>query len=88
MGAMETFSQDEILALLADELDAARAQLEALGVLLIGDPAVAARHIIHLQALDHVGQRCAAVADILRAADRQAASEAAPLDSIPARLRR
>lgn len=80
-------SQDELFAMLADELDAAHAQLEALGVALIGDPLVALRHVTELQALDHVGQRCASIATILRADDRIAAGHGAKLESIPARLR-
>lgn len=81
-----TISQDELLAMLADELDAARLQLEAMGDLLIGDPDVVARHITALQALDHVGQRCASIAAILRADDRHAASHTASLESITERL--
>ncbi|MCZ4343622.1 hypothetical protein O4H52_18575 [Sphingomonadaceae bacterium G21617-S1] len=76
----------DLLALLADELDAARGQLEALGMALIGDEAVAIRHITQLQAIDHVGQRCASIATILRADDPQAASRLAPLESITERI--
>ena len=83
---MTSISQDDLFAMLADELDAARAQLETLGVALIADASVAMRHIGQLQALDHVGQRCASIAAILRAEDRHAATHAAPLDSIAARL--
>jgi len=83
---MPRLSHDDLLALLADELDIARAQLEALGVALIGDPLVAARYMAELQALDHAGQRCTSIAAILRAEDRIAAVHAAPLESIPARL--
>lgn len=77
---------DDLLALLADELDAARGQLEALGMALISDDMVASRHITQLQAIDHVSQRCASIATILRADDLQAASRAAPLESITARI--
>lgn len=83
---MTSISQEDLLAMLADELDTARAQLEALGVALIGDTKVAARHMTELQSLDHVGQRCASIASILRAEDLHAASHAAKLESIPARL--
>lgn len=83
---MTSISHDALLTMLAEELETAREQLEALGVALISDSEVTARHITHLQALDHVGQRCASVAAILRAEDRHAASHAAPLDSIAARL--
>lgn len=83
---MTSISHDDLLAMLADELDAARAQLETLGVELIGDAAVAMHHIGQLQALDHIGQRCASVAAILRSEDRHAASRAATLESITARL--
>lgn len=81
-----TISQDDLLAILADELDAARLQLDALGDRLIGDADVVARHISALQALDHVGQRCASVAAILRAKDRHSASAAANLESITERV--
>jgi len=84
---MNQLSQDDLLALLADELDAARAQLEALSVELVGDPLVALRYISELQALDHAGQRCASIAEILRSHDRFAACLGARLESIPARLR-
>lgn len=83
---MKPISQEDLLAMLADELDAARAQLETLGVALIGDAKTAARHMTELQSLDHVGQRCASIATILRAGDIHAASHAAKLESIPARL--
>ncbi|KRB79484.1 hypothetical protein ASE00_19545 [Sphingomonas sp. Root710] len=83
---MTSISHEDLLAMLADELDAARAQLEALGVTLIGDANVATRHMTELQSLDHVGQRCASIASILRADDLHAASHAAKLESIPARL--
>lgn len=84
---MAKLSQNDLLALLAEELDAAHAQLEALGVVLIGDPLVAVRHISELQALDHAGQRCASIAEILRSRNLHAAAEAARLESIPARMR-
>ena len=83
---MTAITQEHLLAMLADELDAARMQLEALGMALIGDSVVAARHMTELQTLDHVSQRCASVAEILRADDLHAASHAARLESIPARL--
>ena len=83
---MTAITQQNLLAMLADELDAARAQLETLGMALIGDGTVAARHMTQLQSLDHVSQRCASVAGILRADDLHAASHAANLESIPARL--
>jgi len=76
----------DLLAMLADELDAARDQLEGLGIALVGDTRVATRHVTQLQSLDHVGQRCASVAAILRAEDLQAASAAARLESITERL--
>ncbi|ATE63090.1 hypothetical protein [Rhizorhabdus dicambivorans] len=75
----------DLLALLADELDAARGQLEALGQNLISDQEIAARHVIELQAIDHVGQRCASIATILRG-DDAGASRAAPLETIIARV--
>ena len=80
-------SQNDLLTLLAEELEEARTQLEALGIVLIGDPLVAVRHITELQALDHAGQRCAQIAGILRSGDLHAAATSAGLDSIPARLR-
>jgi hypothetical protein len=76
----------DLLALLADELDAARRQLEALGMALISDQGTAARHITELQAIDHVGQRCASIATILRADDIHAATRAAPLETIVQRI--
>ena len=72
--------------MLADELDAAHAQLAALSIALVGDSTVATRHFVPLQALDHAGQRCASIAAILRSGDLHMASRTAPLESIPARL--
>jgi len=83
---MTSISQEDLLAMLAEELDAAHAQLEELGVRLCGDPVVARDHVGPLQALDYVGQRCASVAAILRSDDMQAASHAATLESITGRL--
>lgn len=83
---MRAIDPAALLAMLADELDAACAQLETLGVVLIGDVGIASRHVTQLQALDHVGQRCASVAAILRAEDLHAASLAACLESITDRL--
>lgn len=76
----------DLLALLADELDLARDQLEALGLDLIADLETAARHVTALQAIDHIGQRCASIATILRADDAQAATRAAPLEVISTRI--
>jgi hypothetical protein len=82
---MVSVSRSGLLALLADELDAARAQLDALGLALADDAELARRHLIELQALDHAGQRCAAIAVILRADDPHAATLGAPLESIAGR---
>jgi hypothetical protein len=82
---MASVSRSDLLALLADELDAAHAQLEALGLALADDAALAHRHLVKLQALDHAGQRCASVATILRAEDLHAAARGASLDSIAGR---
>lgn len=76
----------DLLDLLAEELDAARGELEALGLTLIADQMVATRHVTALQAIDHIGQRCASIATILRADDLHAASRAAPLEAITARI--
>ncbi len=83
---MTEIEQADLLAALAGELDAAKAQLEQLGVALIMNPQTAAAHTKELQALDHVGQRCATIADILRSADLKAASHGASLESIANRV--
>lgn len=75
-----------LLHLLADELDALRAELERLGVVLCADPAVARGHMAALQSLDRIGQRQAAVAEILRAPDRAAAVRNVRLESMAQRL--
>lgn len=75
-----------LLAMLACELDEARTDLETLGVALCQDATITTAHVAKLQALDHIGQRCASVADILRSPDIYAASAAAPLESIANRL--
>ena len=78
--------QGDILAMLADELDAARDQLEGLGASLMCDDAVVRRHMTELQALDHIGQRCMAIAAILRSEDLHRATGGASLESITGRL--
>lgn len=83
---MTIIGQNDVLAMLASELDAAQVQLEKLGMVLIADPKTASQHIRELQSLDHVSQRCASVASILRSQDIRAASYAATLESITARL--
>ncbi|TZG26195.1 hypothetical protein [Sphingomonas montanisoli] len=83
---MAVIAEDELLSMLADELDAARAELEQLGVRLCSNPATARAHVHDLQSLDHVGQRCTSVAAILRSDDLQAASRDARLESITGRL--
>lgn len=80
-------STDQLLAMLASELDAAKVQLEQLGLALTLNPATAAAHVRELQALDHCSQRCASVAAILRAEDMAAATHAASLESIVDRVR-
>ncbi len=77
---------DAILKILADELDLAQQQIEALGVALCADSAVVEAHLPHLQLLDQAGQRCASIADILRSPDIRSATRNAPLESIARRL--
>ena len=67
-----------LLRALADELDAARHDLEALAATLCADPAIALRHLGALQTIDQVGQRPAAPPSILRAP--------APLEAVRRRL--
>jgi len=78
--------QRAMLALLAAELEDARGQIEALGGALCTDLDLIARHLPELQALDHAGQRCAAIASILRSADIIEAVRAAPLETIADRI--
>jgi hypothetical protein len=78
----------EILAHLADELEFAREQLETLADTLCVDQHVVERHMAALQTLDSVGQRQAAVADIMRARDIVATAYANPLEAIMRRLAR
>lgn len=83
-----TISHSQLLGMLACELDVAKQQLEQLGLALTINPTTASAHIRELQALDHVSQRCASVAEILRADDISAATSAASLESIALRLHR
>lgn len=78
--------QRRMLALLACELEDARAQIEALGAALCTDIDLMGRHLDELQALDHAGQRCAAIANILRSTDILAAITTAPLETITDRV--
>lgn len=81
-----SIDQNVLLAMLAGELDDARADLERLGTALCSNALLAAAHLEELQALDHVVQRCASVAQILRSRDMRAASQAATLESISDRF--
>lgn len=83
---MTSISQEALLSMLAEELDAARTQLEELGLKLCASADLARTHMSELQSLDYVGQRCASVAAILRSDDMHAASHAATLESITGRL--
>lgn len=83
---MAAGDEDGILALLADELDAARGELEQLGLALCGDPDLARRHMGELQSLDHIGQRQMAIAAILRSPDRTVAARDVALEAIRRRL--
>jgi len=84
--ATPDIDQRQLLAALAEELDIARAQIEALAAELCADIDVLGRHIDGLQLLDHAGQRCATIADILRSADVRASGRRAPLESIAQRF--
>jgi hypothetical protein len=75
-----------ILAQLADELELARLQLESLADTLCTDADVVMKHIAALQTLDSVGQRQAAIAEIIRAGDIVATAQANPLEAIMRRL--
>lgn len=77
---------DELLILLAEELEAVHLRLEAVGVHLCNDPEVTRRHLTDLQSLDHIGQRCSTIATILRSDDRLHALRTATLEAISARV--
>ncbi len=79
-------ADDRLIASLAAELEAMRAELEELGAVLCGDVDVVRRHMVALQALDELGQRAAAIADVLRADDRVNAVRLVPLAGLAARL--
>ncbi len=57
------------LAIVARELSALAAEIEDVGAGLCADPAVIVAHMTLLQAIDLIGQRQRALADLLRAAD-------------------
>lgn len=83
VGDLETH---RLLSALADELLFAREQLEGLAEDLCSDSAVVANHIRALQTLDSVGQRQAAIAEIIRAKDICGTASANPLEAIMRRL--
>ncbi len=85
---MTDISRDDVLAMLADELEAAQGQLERLGMALLAEPGLARTYIREFQSLDHVSQRCGSIAAILRSNDIHAATYAATLESIAGRLHR
>lgn len=71
---------------LADDLDAARIELEALGETLCTDISVALRFSGVLQAIDTIAQRQGAAAAVLRATDPRAAAAAVTLEALRHRL--
>lgn len=77
----------KLLARLADELDAARKQVETLGVALCGHPELVRHVTVEMQSLDHVAQRCDNIARILRAPDMLEEGSASGLESIRAAFR-
>ncbi|AGH48292.1 MULTISPECIES: hypothetical protein [Sphingomonadales] len=83
---MEGEEDRRILRLLADELDAVCGRLERLGGVLCDNITLNAELIVELQALDDIGQRQAAIARILRAADLPQAAQGITLESIRRRL--
>jgi len=75
-----------LFAALAQELRGARADLEGLADGLCADEAVVMRHVAALQTLDEVGQRLAAIAQCLDAADPVASARAITLEKLRNRL--
>lgn len=75
-----------LLAMLAGELDDARADLEKLGSVLCSNPALVSAHLEELQGLDLIGQRCASIAAILRSQDMYSATRDATLESLSERF--
>ncbi len=62
------------------------AQVEALGARLCTDPAVVARHITELQAIDLIAQKQLHLAELLLAACPHAAVEAMRIDDVKQRI--
>lgn len=75
-----------ILAALAEELLHARDQLESLAEDLCADEEVVQRHMRALQLLDSVGQRQAAIAEIISSHDIPTTARANSLEAIMRRL--
>lgn len=73
---------------LAEQLDAARALIEAMGDDLVADPDVLSRHAKALQAVDIVGQMLGHIANVVRADDRAGAVDAIGMAQLKAKLAR
>ncbi len=71
---------------LAAELDRMCHDVERMGALLCGDPAVASRHMDTLQELDLLMQRQQGIAAVLRATDFWDAAANSPLGDLALRL--
>jgi hypothetical protein len=74
------------LAAVADVLAELGHEIETLGATLCRDPAIAARHIAELQAIDHIAQKQHALAALIRAECPVSALAVMGLDNLRIRL--
>ena len=73
---------------LADELDYARRMIEQMGDTLAADPAIVARHMVALQAVDVAGQMLGHIAAVVRSSDPAETVDRIGMANLKARLQR
>ena len=81
-------SEREIDLRVAEEVELAARHIEQVGDALVGDPAFLHRHGATLQALDLINQNLRHLANVVAAADKEAAAERISLEELRRRLTR
>jgi hypothetical protein len=84
MTSKERFKHLTKAAQILDELGC---EIEALGTRLSSDPAMAAKHVTDLQAIDLIAQKQRWIADLVRAECPVTAIEAISVEALQQRLR-
>ena len=81
-------SDDPLMLRMAEELDYARRQLDAMGDALAADFLIVKRHGVTLQSFDIIGQVLGHLATVVRSVDRGEAVERIGMGELKTRLKR